>query len=176
MSKFVAEPSPAPETAAFSIRPVRDGDEADIYRLLRGDESDVPKDNPRHPKFEVQRLIEASHETDPKGIGWLAVAADGKTVGIITTKNFSGGIFVEPDYRRMGIAEALVSAREDFQRDHGQAEATAHIRADNKGSIRLHEKLGYHFDKASSGDPSKKPGSTILVMTKPLAPQKKHGL
>lgn len=168
MSKFVSgieEKSEKP----FTIRRVREGDEADIYRLLRGDESTLPQDDPRHPAQETLRLVATSLDPGSKGMGWLAIARDGRAAGIITTKEgFNGGIYVDENYRRIGIAEGLVLAREDFMREHGATEAQAHIRADNAASIRLHRKLGYEFDENSAGDPAQKPGGTILVMVKPL--------
>jgi GNAT superfamily N-acetyltransferase len=169
MSKFLAQQNPGGEKSFF-IRPVQEGDEEDIYRLLRGDKCPLPKDDPRHPEQEAQRLVIASYAQEPEGRGWLAIAADGKAAGIITTKeSFSGGIFVDEDYRRRGIAEGLVGAREDYQRARGDEQAVAHIRADNGPSIHLHQKLGYRFDKASAGDPATKPGDTILVMVKPFS-------
>lgn len=157
------------EAKAFTIRRVREGDEADIYRLLRGDESTLPKDDPRHPAREAERLVATSFEVKPQGMGWLAIDAQGVAAGIITTKEgFNGGIYVDENHRRMGIAESLVLAREEFMRERGDTQAQAHIRADNAPSIRLHSKLGYEFDEKSAGDPTEKPGDTILVMVKSL--------
>lgn len=173
MSKFVPDIQDGAgegEKKSFTIRRVREGDEADIYRLLRGGESQLSEDDPRHPAREAERLVATSFEQKPQGTGWLAIDAQGVAAGIITTKEgFNGGIYVDENHRRMGIAEGLVLAREDFMRERGDTQAQAHIRADNAPSIRLHQKLGYEFDEKSAGDPNEKPGDTILVMVKPLA-------
>ncbi|HYD17539.1 MAG TPA: GNAT family N-acetyltransferase [Patescibacteria group bacterium] len=141
-SSFQLAPKPDTQGKSFEIRPIRDGDESHVCRLLGGDSSKLDFDDPRHPVNETVALIEASRNPDAKGGGWVAIA-DGKPVGIITTKNFNGGVSVDEKYRRRGIAEALIGAQEDYQRLQGETSAIAHIDAGNIASIRLHEKLGY---------------------------------
>lgn len=165
MSKFTKHPAFKP----FIVRPIQEGDEADVYRLLRGDESELSQDDLRHPKHETQRLIEASKNPDPPGLGWIAVS-EGKGVGIITTKEgFSGGVFVDENYRGMRIADKLVLEREAFMIAHGQTEAHVDIKAGNAPSLKLFTRLGYTFDDGSKGDPGLKDPETLLHLTKALA-------
>jgi hypothetical protein len=161
----------------FSIRPVQDGDEADIYRLLTlNGPSEIPEDDFRHHANEARRLVEAGHD---RGGGWLAIA-DGRAVGLITSKDFSGGVVVERDYSSAGdkgykgIGAALVRAREEFLVARGETEARADIRATNAPSLRMFTKLGYAFDEASRGAlakwqaaPDEEP-TPVLVLTKRL--------
>ena len=149
---------------AFTVRPIGESDEDAVRGLLGGDTSKLDIGDSRHPANQTVALIMASRETDPKGMGWVAICDD-KTVGIITTKDFSGGVNVDKEYRRMGIAEALIGAREDFQQKHGATEASAHIQAKNTASIRLHEKLGY----SANVDVTKVPGETVVTFTKSFA-------
>jgi RimJ/RimL family protein N-acetyltransferase len=155
------------EGPAFSIRPIGVGDQEDVYRLLGGDSTDIPFDHPGHPANESIALIRNSQSDKPEGGGWLAIAANGRAAGIITTKNFSGGIYVDPAYRGQGIAEGLVLACEAYMKAQGETHAHAHIRADNIPSMKLHQKLGYVPEDSAPGlsDGARVP---VLVMTKTL--------
>jgi len=164
MSKFTHRVDYKP----FIVRPIQEGDEPDVYRLLRGDESKLEQDDPRHPRQETQRLIEASKMPDPPGLGWLAVS-EGKGVGIITTKEgFNGGVFVDENHRGMRIADKLVLEREAFMIAHGATEAHVDIKAGNESSLKLFTRLGYAFDDDSRGDPKLKDPETVLHLTKTL--------
>ena len=166
------KPQRAPQgEKTYTIRQVQPGDETDIYRLLQGADSPLDTANPRHPLHETGRLIEASRNPDASGTAWIAVTPEGRGVGLITTQNFSGGVFVDHDYRKLGIAEGLVIEREGYQIRHGETVAHAGILAGNEGSLRLHQKLGYTFDAGSEGDPAKKDPDTLLHLTKQLVPK-----
>ncbi|MEZ0261016.1 MAG: GNAT family N-acetyltransferase [Alphaproteobacteria bacterium] len=161
---------PAAGEKTYTIRQVQPGDETDVYRLLQGADSKLPTTDQRHPIHETGRLIEASRNPDANGTAWIAVTPEGRGVGLITTQNFSGGVFVDSNYRKMGIAEGLVLEREGYQIRHGETVAHAGILAGNEGSLRLHEKLGYTFDPGSEGDPKTKDPNTVLRLTKKLSP------
>ena len=102
----------------FTIRPIRDGDESQVCKLLGGDNSKLDFEDPKHPVNITVALIESSRNPDAKGGGWIAIA-DGKPVGVATTENFGGALSVTAKYASAGIAEALSSTRDDFQSKKG---------------------------------------------------------
>lgn len=160
----------ADNISKFQIRFAQDGDHDSIYALLGGDKTGIPVTDPRHPLSTTDAILKASHDANSQSRCWLAICGD-KAVGIVTTRDFGGGIFVDDDYRRRGIAGALVSARENFMTDTmGKNEALVPLRADNQASIDLHKKLGYEFDEESKRKLAENPaGDIILHMTKKLA-------
>jgi RimJ/RimL family protein N-acetyltransferase len=160
----------ADNISKFQIRFAQDGDHDAIYALLGGDKTGIPVTDPRHPLSTTDAILKASHDANSQSRCWLAICGD-KAVGIVTTRDFGGGIFVDDDYRRRGIAGALVSARENFMTDTmGKNEALVPLRADNQASIDLHKKLGYEFDEESKRKLAENPaGDIILHMTKKLA-------
>ena len=52
-------------------------------------------------------------------------------------------IAVHPDFRRRGIAEALITALEEALREKGSHALTLEVRASNTPAIALYEKLGF---------------------------------
>ena len=79
---------------------------------------------------------------------WL-VAMEGETllgyVGSQTVIDESDmmNIAVHPDFRRRGIAEALVAALEEQLRQRGSKSLTLEVRDSNAPAIALYEKLGF---------------------------------
>ena len=79
---------------------------------------------------------------------WL-VAMEGDTlvgyVGSQTVIDESDmmNIAVHPDFRRKGIAEALVAGLEEQLRQRGSKALTLEVRASNEPAIALYEKLGF---------------------------------
>lgn len=82
---------------------------------------------------------------------------DGKPAGMIETsiREYAEGCesspvgyieawFVDGDFRRTGVAGALVSAAENWSREKGCTEMGSDTWLDNEASIRAHQKLGYH--------------------------------
>ena len=168
-SKFVPDATVEQKGAAFQVRLAQDGDHDAIYTLLRGDTSDIPKNDPRHPLQERDKILRASRDPDSKTRCWLAVW-DGKPVGIITTRDLSGGVFIDEQHRGKRIADALVNTRDVFLAGIGETISAAHIRVDNEASIKLHKRCGYDFDEKSKRMLKEAPsGNTVIVMTKSLA-------
>ena len=52
-------------------------------------------------------------------------------------------IFVLTDYRKQGIAQALVTMCEDWAREHGCVELSSDCDLDNDGSLAFHLKVGF---------------------------------
>ena len=80
---------------------------------------------------------------------WL-VAVEGDTVaGYIGSQTVMGetdmmNVAVHPDFRRRGIAEALVSALVDNLKKQGSRCLTLEVRASNVPAQKLYEKLGFN--------------------------------
>ena len=79
---------------------------------------------------------------------WL-VAVDGDCVaGYVGSQSVMGesdmmNIAVAPDYRRQGVAEALIAELVKQLRENGNYCLTLEVRASNEPAIALYEKLGF---------------------------------
>ena len=79
---------------------------------------------------------------------WL-VALDGETVAgyvgsqTVIDESDMMNVAVHPDYRRKGIAEALVNALADALMEKGSRCLTLEVRASNEPARKLYEKLGF---------------------------------
>ncbi len=111
----------APE---ITIRPVQADDIRTVQSLFQ-QEADrngfsFDESSPYHPAKSAATVIEKTLNKDDVNCGWLAFS-DGKPAGIITTpQGLAGGVFVAPEFRGQGIAQALVRTRERyFKQDLG---------------------------------------------------------
>ena len=79
---------------------------------------------------------------------WL-VALDGdKVAGYVGSQSVLGesdmmNVAVDPDYRRQGIAEQLVTELIAALKDRGNYQLTLEVRASNTSAQKLYEKLGF---------------------------------
>lgn len=87
-------------------------------------------------------------ELDNKLSYWLVAMEGDKVAGYVGSQTVLDwtdmmNIAVHPDYRRQGIAEALVSELQSALKDHGSRCLTLEVRASNAPAIALYEKLGF---------------------------------
>ena len=79
---------------------------------------------------------------------WLVAMEGARVVGYVGSQTVIDesdmmNIAVHPDYRRRGIAEALVGALEKALRQRGSRALTLEVRDSNVPAITLYEKLGF---------------------------------
>jgi ribosomal protein S18 acetylase RimI-like enzyme len=127
---------------AISIRPCVAGDVAAVLELWRGSEaSPSPTDNPEA----VARLMR-----EPAAA--LLVAVDGeRVVGTVIAgwDGWRGNIYrlaVRTEYRRRGIARALVAEAEAMLRTRGCVRVSALVEHDHPWAVAFWEAAGYRRD------------------------------
>ncbi len=79
---------------------------------------------------------------------WLVAVENGEVVGYIGSQSVLGqsdmmNVAVHPDYRRKGIAEALILALSADLKERQNQCLTLEVRASNAPAITLYEKLGF---------------------------------
>ena len=89
----------------------------------------------------------ASELTNPLAL-WLVALEGERVVGYIGSQTVLDesdmmNVAVHPDFRRRGIAEALVMALWDRLKDKGSCKLTLEVRLSNEPAKILYEKLGF---------------------------------
>lgn len=79
---------------------------------------------------------------------WLVAEVDGRVAGYIGSQTVPPesdmmNVAVHPDFRRQGIAEALVNALWEQLHQAGNSSLTLEVRASNASAIALYQKLGF---------------------------------
>ena len=87
-------------------------------------------------------------ELDNRLSHWLVALEGDKVVGYVGSQTVIDAsdmmnIAVHPDFRRRGIAEALIIALEEQLRHRGSKMLLLEVRASNAPAIALYEKLGF---------------------------------
>ncbi len=77
-------------------------------------------------------------------------AADARVIGyagiwIIQDEGHITNVGILPEYRRMGLAETLVTTLIDAAEQRGVTSETLEVRVSNEPAIRLYEKLGFRL-------------------------------
>ena len=88
-------------------------------------------------------------ELDNKLAFWLVAAEGEQVAGYIGSQTVMDetdmmNVAVHPDFRRLGIAEALVNELVENLKKMGSHCLTLEVRASNAPAISLYEKLGFH--------------------------------
>ncbi|MEK3990633.1 MULTISPECIES: GNAT family N-acetyltransferase [Robertmurraya] len=116
---------------------------------------------------EQESYLRAEAAGDPNGICWSLnhlqwtksgaewatfTAFDGQNVvgsvmtwGLGEKRSATENIFVLPNWRRMGIAKALITEALTFLKEKGKTEATLGVFGDNRKAISLYQSLGYRM-------------------------------
>ena len=89
----------------------------------------------------------ASELSNPLSL-WFVAVDNGRTVGYVGSQSVLDGadmmnIAVDPDYRRQGVAEALVAALEKALKEKGVIFLMLEVRESNLPAVSLYEKLGF---------------------------------
>lgn len=79
---------------------------------------------------------------------WLVAEVDGIVVGYVGSQSVLDGadmmnLAVAPEYRRQGIAEALVNGLVNHLRQNGIIALLLEVRVSNQPAVSLYEKLGF---------------------------------
>lgn len=116
---------------------------------------------------EQEKYLRAEAAGDPNGVCWSLnhlkwtksgaewdtfTAFDGNNVvgsvmtwGLGEERSATENIFVLPNWRRKGIASALISEALTFLKEKGKTEATLGVFGDNQEAISLYQSLGYRM-------------------------------
>ncbi|MBO7251991.1 MAG: ribosomal protein S18-alanine N-acetyltransferase [Oscillospiraceae bacterium] len=89
----------------------------------------------------------ASELSNPLAL-WLVAEIDGSFAGYVGSQTVMDesdvmNVAVHPDFRRRGIAEALITGLVERLKEKGSRCLTLEVRASNVPAIRLYEKLGF---------------------------------
>ena len=87
-------------------------------------------------------------ELDNKTANFLVAEIDGKAVGYIgfyavIDEGYTANVAVLPEFRRMGVADALLTAAEQRCRELGLAFLSLEVRCSNDAAIALYKKHGF---------------------------------
>jgi mycothiol synthase len=108
-------------------------------------------DDPR--TVERQEYFEKTYPADNPRLRYAVVKADEKFIGTGACEQPIGfnapgvyfmGIVIDPDWRRRGIAQALLAELEPYARQHGAERLWSNCREDQDYSIRFLERAGFH--------------------------------
>lgn len=116
---------------------------------------------------EQEKYLRAESAGDPFGICWSLnhlkwtksgaewdtftafngneVVGSVMTWGLGNKRSATENIFVLPDWRRKGIAKAIITEALVFLKNKGKTEATLGVFGDNKNAIALYQSLGYRM-------------------------------
>ncbi|MDB5615274.1 MAG: aminoglycoside 6-acetyltransferase [Devosia sp.] len=112
---------------------------------------------PRMSASEHERDIQSAFFDDAKSAAAFVAIVDGTLIGFAEASlrhdyvngcetspvAFLEGIYVNPDHRRHGVANALSTSVEKWGRDQGCVEFASDTSLDNDASQRLHAALGF---------------------------------
>lgn len=84
---------------------------------------------------------------------WMIYAEGGRDIGHVNARLVGDGVcqwgfYIGVNNAPKGVGTRMLCAFVDRLRDHGVAEITAEVRAENAASVALHEKLGFRREEA----------------------------
>lgn len=143
------------EKIKFTIRPATKKDKDTLvdlcYKLIMFENSKNPS-HPKETKADVEVAVSKclksrKHffflaEVDNKPVGFSSALLKSFETLTKKTKGVLDSIWIEPAFRRKGIAKALTEVRLKKLREHKLNKLLVHIRPKNKGSIANIESLG----------------------------------
>ena len=130
-------------------RPVESSDQGDWLRLR---EALWPNSQSRHD-VEIERFLRGEirepafvfvAEIDGRVTGFAELSIRTYAEGCVTGDvGYLEGLYVEPEFRRKGIARALVEAGEKWARSESCTEFASDSELDNDLSAKVHGRLGF---------------------------------
>jgi aminoglycoside 6'-N-acetyltransferase I len=133
----------------LSVRPVIEADLSEWFRLRRKLWDATSDDDHQAEMLDILDHAETQ-------LVLVAEADEGKLAGFLEASirpfvedcesdnvGYLEGWFIDPDYRRLGLGSALVTAAEEWARSHGATEMASDAEIGNEPSLSAHLKLGY---------------------------------
>lgn len=75
--------------------------------------------------------------------GGSAIIKEGNSYNIFGRYSFLGFMFVEPEYRGLGINRLIIDELVKWSREKGLQEIRLHVYSENENAIRAYEKVGF---------------------------------
>jgi aminoglycoside 6'-N-acetyltransferase I len=122
----------------LSVRPVIEADLSEWFRLRRKLWDATSDDDHQAEMLDILDHAETQ-------LVLVAEADEGKLAGFLeaSIRPFVEDCESDPDYRRLGLGSALVTAAEEWARSHGATEMASDAEIGNEPSLSAHLKLGY---------------------------------
>jgi ribosomal protein S18 acetylase RimI-like enzyme len=133
--------------AIVQIRLYEDADEQAVIALWR---EALPDSAPHNdPAAAIRRKLAVGRDL------FYVAAVDGAVVGTVMGgydghRGWVYSLAVKPEYRRRGIATALVRRLEESLAGRGCPKVNLQVRASNAGVVAFYEKLGYGVEERVS--------------------------
>jgi aminoglycoside 6'-N-acetyltransferase I len=133
----------------FNIRPVRDGDFAQWFRLRKLLWDGSSDSEHREEMIDIiehteTQLVLVAETAGDRLVGFLEASIRPFVEDCYTDHvGYLEGWFVEPDFRRHGIGRQLVKKAEDWARSKGCEEMASDSEIGNNLSLDAHLKFGY---------------------------------
>jgi aminoglycoside 6'-N-acetyltransferase len=184
VSEDVADAPDATDAAPFTIRSARPEDEPELIVIQHSSAIHHATIDPdRWRAGSVEESAEARrywHAQSPRSQGLVAVAQDGKLVGMIELwlKRPRGpagariprlkadlGLAVAPEWRGRGVGTALLAAAEEWARAQGAERMMLDLDVNNSGARRLYERVGYEVEALAMDKPIERDPAAIDAPT-----------
>jgi ribosomal-protein-alanine N-acetyltransferase len=162
-------PEPAQGEAAFEIKECRNGDIGAVQAILAA--------SPGAAQWSDQAIANALEAN--RACHFVSLV-HGEVTGFISGRSAGGegellNLAVKPEFRRRGLAQALVNVvLESFHRD-GVLQVFLEVRESNHAAISFYERLGFR-DVGRRGNYYHDPDEAALVLGRSLDPARSRGI